>query len=70
MDIRRAARTIGAAMLLHNFLVAKRDGEDVSKFKNFSMANVVEDAGLADDDDPPFAMVTDNNAAKQLVELV
>ena len=52
--------TISSAMLLNNFLVARRDNYDASYFKTFSQQNVSEESGSCDVDDV-CPLVSDNN---------
>ena len=61
LDVKRAGDTVGAAMLLHNFLVARRDNYDRNYFKTFSHQSMESDVTGVLVDDDLYPLVSDNN---------
>ncbi len=65
MSLSQNGCIIGAAMLLHNFLIAKRDLHDVHYFRTFTANNVDEVRNpMASDDDDIICFVSDNEAPR------
>ena len=68
MNLTQSGRIIGAAMLLHNFLVAKRDSDDIHYFKTFAASNVDEIRNSSDngedDDNDVICFVSDYEAPR------